>query len=207
MRVEIVDLVLFKIYITFTKARLAFDATMRVLQRAKRKQAALMVTFKFPTTALREVEGRTRQLSGRRFGREIFQLPLLAACLMPNVVQAQAQQDQLTLTADITAIGRATTSLPGVVDYHDNLSVTAHGLLVLERDAENTNSWVVVNTNYSLQVSGGGSEQDLTSTQSWTYSADSPDDLSAARSMVAMMLHCSAAWKCLGAAIRITLQG
>jgi hypothetical protein len=137
-----------------------------------------MVTFRFPTTALREVEGRIRRLSWNGMGREISHLALLAACLLPNVVAAQAQQDQLTLTADITATGRATTSLPGVVDYHDNLSVTAHGLLVQERDPQNTNSWVVVSSNYSLEASGGGSEQDLLSTRSWTYQADNPDDFS-----------------------------
>jgi hypothetical protein len=93
-----------------------------------------------------------------------------------NSLLAQSGQDRLTLTADISSVGKASTVVPGFLNYQDNLTVTAHGVLVLERDAQNTNSWNTISTNYTIQVSGGGSEQDLYSSQSWTYQDGNPDN-------------------------------
>lgn len=90
----------------------------------------------------------------------------------PITLPAQKAGDQLTITADINALGTAAFALPGV-SYSDDVSITAHGLLVKQWFAQPTNNWVAISSNYTVAVSGNGS--DSSSGDSWAYSDAHPD--------------------------------
>src|SRR5581483_5430527 len=97
---------------------------------------------------------------------------MLTALLMPFPSHARKAGDQLTITADINAIATASFSFPGV-SYNDDVTISAHGLLVKQWFPQPTNNWVAISSNYTVSVSGNGS--DSGSGESWTYSDANPD--------------------------------